>query len=404
MKAQLATSILALTGPSAFGDKPVPQTVDRGIKVLPQRIASIGADFRLTSEWYDYGTIAGTSVCSTTLSFDAFDPDSLGHPAYGNNCDSNQEETTRWFFGSTYCNMFSTNDMAELASKEPPDRLQTAWWWQCAGQTAQSCFIAIQFFDMFDKTCNGPDRTNFVSGLILAFGPVECSPDEYYYTDIDLCEFGIVLPVPAVKGAYDIVLAQAFDSSTGTLTMADCAQPMLWGTDGHGDPSLEGPGTQNGIQWDDDNPVDGTHTPIDECYDHTFALCPNPLGSMLCLYAPRDACPTWCNVLSVPDLIAGSDAFFTGCSQPHAANVVRYAFETQAPVFSNRNGFCAESELSPPLGNGVVFVTTSDETGHYEAKVPVPPQAEGVTIYVQSFASGTCPDPCESAATRHVIR
>jgi hypothetical protein len=57
----------------------------------------------------------------------------------------------------------------------------------------------------------------------------------------------------------------------GQGTCSDGGQPP------DGETSRQGP-----IQWDDDNPSDGWHTP-DECYTYAYN-CPDPLGAMWCAY------------------------------------------------------------------------------------------------------------------------
>lgn len=395
------SSAMAVWSSSSVAGQPRPQTLDNAIEVEPLRVASIGEDFRLTSDWYDYGAIAGTG-CSTGLSWDAFDPNSTGFPAHGEDCNPNFEGSTRWFFGTSHCNMFSTNDavIGTLCS----DRFEAAWYWTCAGQAAQHCFVLLQVYEKFDQTCEGPDRNGFLDGVVVDLGPLDCNTGAYFFVDVDLCLAGIEIAHPVDRFAYDLILAQAYDSSSGVVTLADCAQPMLWGTDGHSDPDLDGPGTQTAIQWDDTNPADGTHTPIDECYDYTFGLCPDPLSSMFCMFSPACEGPGECITLTVPTLVSGSPATFTGwTSRPDTTVALLYAFGTQSGVYGQTGNFCAESQLMPPLGDGIVFMTTSDGAGDYEFTVDVPRAARGLTVNFQAFGE-ICPIVCDSdVVTRFVL-
>lgn len=390
------------------GDRPVPQVVEHGRRVEPVRIASIGADFRLTSDWYDYGAIAGTG-CSTGLLFDCFDPDPwTGTPTRGTDCGLPADDS-RWFLGTSYCNPFVTNDYklrqptCALPPYEDGDRIQLAWYWTGDGNPngLERCFVVFETFDSpIDPSCMvDRDTSTRVAGFVFDFGDLPTNSGDYFFADVDLCLQRLSLPFPDDgSGMYDIILAQDYDSNTGMFTLATCAQPMLWGT--HGVPGRrdQGPGSQTPMQWDDDAPTDGAHTGPDECHNYMLGMCPEPLGAMLAVYAPSAGCGD-CLTLDVPTLVGGSPATFSGSSdsQPNQVVTVRYAFKEQDGVRRRIGDFCVESQLSPPEGLGTLFTTTTDESGNYSAIVDIPVSASWHTFNFQAFVAGSCPRDCDSA-------
>ncbi len=255
-------------------------------RVRPRKVMEVqfNADGTVTplSGWFylhpnNTGGETGTASSSLNL-FDSFEND-------GNNCivggapDSTicgtPDNHIRWFFGPSYCNMFTVGSFTATADR-PGDRLEVAWYWYCTGSGTEECFVSVFTGDPFDSTCGA----NYVlgTGVVLGFGELPCDSGDYFYTDVCLCDFGIALDMFASTYAtIGGVLAKAFDGET--LTPATCAQFMLWGSDGYGWDGLAG--THGDISYDDDNPPDGMHTPIDECYSTRLGTCPYPLHWMV---------------------------------------------------------------------------------------------------------------------------
>jgi len=388
---------LALCGGVVAGERPAPQTVDNAIKVMPKRIAALNADGSLATAWFDYNTIA--TDCNQPLIFDSFEPGTDGFPIGGLDCGLT-DEGSRWFFGSTFCNMLNANDMSYADLGTPATRIQLGWFWYVNGVgTSEQCFIAVQTYDTFDKTCAGPAVDGFGGGIILDFGVLDSGAGAgYYFTDVCLADAGLELPDGDTgdgKAAYEIILANDFDSVNNILTLATCGQPMLWGTED------DRPGDNNPIEWSDLN-LNAAYDAPDECLDQTFGLCPDPLAAMYCAYGKGSGGE--CVTLNVPTLVAGSPATFSGSGEPGQLVGVFYAFSTGGPFSGQQGNFCAESELSPPTGAGQVGgFTTVDGSGNYDITVPVPGPAQGLTVSFQAFGDGTCPDPCDSAVTTTTV-
>jgi hypothetical protein len=264
---------------------------DRGIKVEPVRLAKakMGADrmAQRAGEWVNYGGSTRVDT-QTEFAFDCWEPNPADgfpweNPDYGTDCGMG---TSRWYFGTAYCNMFATNDMTVADGFEggQSERVGYAWYWTCGGSGTEPCLVALFTADNFDDTCTGPDASGTYSGVIYDFGTLTCNPGGYYFTDVDLKGSGLFHQLPTDgEGAYLMFLLQ---SST---TLATCGQPMLWGTKA-GNPSFQGP-----IQWDDDNPISATHEAPTECYtyDQGGATCPDPLGATVAFYGAGggDDCP-----------------------------------------------------------------------------------------------------------------
>ncbi|QKK08882.1 MAG: hypothetical protein HND58_12425 [Planctomycetota bacterium] len=203
--------------------------------------------------------------------FDCFgDNDSDGYMDDTGGCFTTS--TSRWFFGTSYCNMFVANDMTVTAEADQGaglSRVDLAWMWSC--NEIESCMIAV--FTQDSVPCE-PDSFDY-SGWILDFGPLSCNPGAYYYANVTQSPGAWTIPTRGT-GSYLLYFVQGVTSS-GDLIPATCAQPMLWGTEYGGDNQR---GTQATEQFDDVATIDRTHT-TSECYTYSFGLCPDPLGAMV---------------------------------------------------------------------------------------------------------------------------
>ncbi|MBL1216506.1 MAG: hypothetical protein D8M59_03325 [Planctomycetes bacterium] len=266
--------------------------LEQGKCIQPLRVARIAPDGRQTSPWYSVGDSGVlTSGCPPTkLAFDCFEPDRRvmpGEPTdgafnggYDPYCGNG---VGRYWSGSWYYNCYAANDMTcvEGTAGLPSERHQFAWFWQVEGPgTSEPCYVALWTAEDFDETCTGPAFSNLYSGIIWDFGVVpQCDGLYYWFDSMDfLCGTGLYNQLPMDgSGAYIIMLANDYNGTT--LTMATCAQPMLWGCkDDSG--SSQGP-----IQWNDDWPPDGEFRPGYECWDQGGWYCPESLGIMTCFYA-----------------------------------------------------------------------------------------------------------------------
>ena len=305
------------------------QTVSTPKLAVPTKIAKLAPGGTVT-EWVAYAT---RGDCDHVLVFDCFEPDVGDHcpPPNGDGhdgepigfytCGYNEQDGCtpyRWYFGPTYRNPYVTNDMEfdPNCGGMYVSRLEVAWYWYVNGEgTAENCAIMVESFEDFDDTCDTGDPNGqgaFLGGAIMLFGYLESSRGPgYYWTDVDLCgQESMQLPTDGA-GSYNIWLLTYDDADPNTLYLCTCAQAMLWGTGTgewinfdclgrgkgncpHGGQPPDGETSHQGcIQWDDDDPSDGWHTP-NECYDYSGYQCPAPPGAMLCFYVDGP-CPPDCD-------------------------------------------------------------------------------------------------------------
>ncbi|MBL1218739.1 MAG: hypothetical protein D8M59_14750, partial [Planctomycetes bacterium] len=133
--------------------------------------------------------------------------------------------------------------------------------------------------------------------------------------------------------------------------------------------------------------------------DYAFALCPDPLGAMMCFYAEGGSVD--CLDLSIDNEFAGTPSTFTLCGlTPGGTAAVVYDFVEGSWNFSG-NGWCVEFGLairnpgeaqSQLVGQG----RDTDNDGCVQFTVPVPCAAGGKTVYFQGAEKNTCPDACMS--------
>lgn len=273
------------------GDKPNLQQLDNNILVQPVRIAKInvekGAIVR-TGEWMDYGA-NGRSAAQRV--FDCFgDVDSDGVMDDSGGCGLSG---SRWYFGTAYCNGMASNDMAEVESSSDYCRADFGWYWTCGGFGTEQCLVAIFTQESNPDACEANSFDN--SGWLIDFGTLSCNPGGYYYTNVDLGTAGSWPAVTDGDGSY----VMQFLTSSGSA-LATCAQPMLWGT-GDGGGATDNKGSQATGQLDDDNPIDGSHDTISECYTYSFGVCPDPLGAMLQFWGEGGGTGTECDYADCND-------------------------------------------------------------------------------------------------------
>jgi hypothetical protein len=271
----------------AGGDKPTPQLLENGTFVQPVKIAKCryeNGQVVKTSEWMDYK--GGARGSADERVFDCYgDADSDGFMDDTGGCGLS---SSRWYFGTGYCNGMATNDMVLDGSTNLPvglGRADFGWYWTCGGSGAEECNIAI-FTQESDPTACAADSFDY-SGWLISFGTLSCNTGFYYYTNVDISATG-TWPAPT-GGAGSYVYAFL---TSGGAALATCAQPMLWGDGVNDGGAVANPrGSQETEQLDDDNLLDGTHSVPTECYTYSLGVCPNPLGAMLQFWGERgNAC------------------------------------------------------------------------------------------------------------------
>jgi len=388
-------AVCAMGSLAIADEKPTPQLCEQGIEVTPKKIAGIDRNFHRTTPWIEYnGGNSWPGECDQDLAFDCYEPDEEGYPV--DNDPGCGMGSSRWYHGSTYCNMFITNDM-ETENTTTSDALTVgyAWFWYVEGEgTSEDCYVAVFTAEDFDDSCAGPAAANYYDGVIIGYGVLDSGADAgYYISNVDLCDEGLALTLPADgAGAYEMILANDYDDTY--IYMATCAQFMLWGTDENR------AGYQGPIQWDDINPIDGQHTAPDECYDFSgLVSCPDPLGAMF--YVTGDVGPGTCLDLSIDGNYAGSPIDIELCNlTPHGTGAVLYSFSLGRFVWSSGD-WCVDFGLHfngpQDASDHMVFQgTDSDGDGCISDTVPVPCAAGGITVHFQGAEKYTCPYPCMS--------
>lgn len=259
------------------------QQVAAGQNVQPLQIAKAGMkDGKIVfqSDWMDYN--GGNSRASMVQVFDCFgdgsDGPADGAPDGGELCPPLTQPSSRWYFGSGYCNMFYTNDMTvdpDTVIADGAYRFDFAWFWTVNGSfTSETCVVAV-----FTQESDPCDLDTFdYSGWLLNYGTLASGVGGgYYYSNVTLSTG--IWPLPSDgDGSYAVFFLSEVTTS-GAFVLATCAQAMLWGTQdnaGH----YDGAGTQDPEEFDDDFIVDGSHT-SSECYTYSYtSLCPSVLGGM----------------------------------------------------------------------------------------------------------------------------
>lgn len=287
------------------------QLAEHGQKVMPQRIMKVrweNGRFVPVTPWIELGEFAPAGPCSAdeVLVFDHFGADSAGNPIGGQNCRAEFYPDSRFFGGFNYHNPYWANDIQALVGTQyngsTATSLAHAWFWNPPAGSEQ-CIVIIGTTEQMDAECqdvhdvfDGPGR--ILDAVFIDYGTLDTITG-YYYSPVCLQAVGgLSLPAtPAddgdpgttLLGGYFVIYARAFDASTGTVTLASRAQPMLWSTQDAGNIGSSAP-----IQWDDDNPTDGNHTSPGECYDYTSNICASPppraLGGMMAFWVTPPAC------------------------------------------------------------------------------------------------------------------
>jgi hypothetical protein len=190
-----------------------------------------------------------------------------------------------FYLGTSFCNMFWTNDMTVAADTSLDDgasRVDLAWFWTAGGSfTSEHCIIAV--FTQDSVPCD-PDSFEY-TGWLLDYGTLMSGVGGgYYFSNVELTTGVWPLPTGGT-GSYFMFYLQEVTSS-GAWVLATCAQPMLWATgEDRGDPAA--PGTQGPLQMDDTAVMDGRHS-SSECYSYAITDCPYELGGAAAFWGVRE--------------------------------------------------------------------------------------------------------------------
>ncbi|VAX39809.1 hypothetical protein MNBD_PLANCTO03-1971 [hydrothermal vent metagenome] len=182
---------------------------------------------------------------------------------------------SRWYFGSGFCNLFISNDMVlhpETVIQAGAHAADIEWYWAVNGSgTSEQCVVGV-FTQLSDPDACEPDSGAW--GWLFDFGILPGR--EEYWANLDLPPGDIWDLPPDGSGSY--VFTYLTDDGNSWAT---CAHSFMWGASNNEGADPLAPGEQGPNQLDDINPPYGSHTVLDECIDHTWDLCPDPLGAMI---------------------------------------------------------------------------------------------------------------------------
>lgn len=393
------------------------------VRAQPLRIARLGPDFRMEGDWIDYpGTVAG--VIDATMVYDCYEVDETGIPIGGEDCNPNFDGSTRWYFGSTYCNMFVANDMeiGPGAVGATVSHIATRWYWTGErGRSEERCLVAVATADVFDDTCAGPSYSDPHPGIVVDFG--ELSTNTNYITVIDLDQIGLAMSLPNTRrGAHILILGKDIDEFNG-IELASCGQFFLWGTGDGEVPEDDRPGSQGPLQWDDDVVIDFAHDPATECDDEygQWGLCPDPLGATVTFWS-RDAIaietvepvdgpvePCGLSGFVVPELRGGENATLRVDAPALAGETVGifWSFQTgrYEASFPGQDWCLSLSlDLGPDPRLNALCEVQLDDDGHGACTISIPDWALGATVHFQAALRGTCPETCTSPLRTRTVQ
>jgi len=275
-------ALVGLCAGMALADKPAPRLAPPPQKAVPLTVQQVSPDFRPIGPVIPYADLnGGIAAVTWTVAFDSFEPTGLdGAPGevYTPSCGMGG---SRWWYGSQYRNPNEVNDMtlaAGTAGKMAED-FELCWTWY--PPSAEGCYFFIFPTEDFDASCYGPPYNTGYDGIKVSYGTGLGNGN--WYSAINLLDSGLSLQMPLDgAGGYHWVMAR--DQTTSAIILASMSYSMLWGTKDAGNPYFPGnnPSAQGPIQWDDDNPVDGSFDPT-ECYSYDWGTgnCPGVTGSMM---------------------------------------------------------------------------------------------------------------------------
>lgn len=285
-----AVALMLLVSAPAPAQTPAPslRTIDiGGVRIEPVRAAALDEGFRMRGSWVDYGDAVarrGGAPCGQALAYDAYQFDSAGE-AVGADTDCGLAEPyVRFLLNEDTCHMRTADDFTLEPSLAGNDitRVIGGFYWYGDGVHDERCYIVVQIWESIDTTCNGPALAGFLGAVVVDMGVLPVATGIYNTFDIDLCAIlgGAGIPAPADgAGAVDLLLANEFNAAESSVTLATCAQPMLWGT------APDRPGSQTDFPYWIDVDRSFEFEAPGECFTFEgFAQCPSNLGNMIALF------------------------------------------------------------------------------------------------------------------------
>jgi hypothetical protein len=295
--AVMITGFLVATAPAVA--KPPLQLAGPGVRVEPLAIAPARIENGkfVLGEWQEYAAKTPRGAKGVYYTWDMCEA-YLGrtgeYPNYANgglgaakgdsrwpgeNLSSCGLGSSRWFFGYSYVNPLTVEDVTANGCFDQGgnavDSIDLAWWWG-----GGPC-VAMLFTSDDSAECDDGDPMNhsYYSGVALNFGTVPFGG--YHFADADgiNSDFGIFVRNPAPGGSFLVALTH--DGST--LATLPGTQLMLWGDD-----IGWRPGQSSEFSWDDDNPISGSFS-SNECYSYEYGVCPSDLQKTVALGTLR--CP-----------------------------------------------------------------------------------------------------------------
>jgi len=262
-----------------------------GERIEPIRAAALGDGFTMRGGWVDYGeavALRGGEPCGQALAYDAYQFDSAGE-AVGADTDCGLAEPfVRFLLNEDTCHMRTADDFTLEPALAGNDitRIAGGFYWYGDGTNAEQCYIVVQVWETIDVTCNGPALDGFLGAVVVDMGVLEANTGIYNTFDFDICAImgGAGIPAPADgSGAIDILLANEFNAAESSVTLATCAQPMLWGT------AADRPGSQTDFPYWIDVDRSFEFEAPGECFTFEgFADCPDNLGNMVAIWVDAD--------------------------------------------------------------------------------------------------------------------
>ncbi len=401
---------------------PEVQSMDNAIDVQPVRMAQIGLDGKLLTPWVYTKDLQGfDSSCNDDVLWDQYEFTSADDstPIGGDGCGLSQP-SSRWFFGPSYCNTWTVNDIetyADGATGTTSDHAMFAWFWYGDGDTlgTEQCYLVTFTYDDFDDTCNGPAAGGGHPGVILDFGEQATNPAGYYRTDVLLCANGLSYEMPAAGGAMDLNMWNSYDSGTGNFTYATCGQAMLWGAkDGVAQ------GTSGPINWDDDTTYDSSdncladpngnclnvpdgNLHIFECYDYGgLVTCPaGNVGAMVAFFGEAQSS---CLTLEVDRMVAGLKSTWTIGGGAQGEKVALVYGTNDGNTSGSSAGYCFTFGIKGVNAGKLICQKNLGAGGDTTCASPIPSNFQGVRVLTQAAKQGTCPEECMSNLLDMVIQ
>lgn len=289
--AAIALALLACSTASAqermAGLRPI--DVQRA-RIEPIRAAVLTSGFEMHGGWVDYAEAVELrgEPCGQALAYDAYQFDSAGE-AVGADTDCGLVEPyVRFLLNEDTCHMRTADDFTLEPALAGNDitRIAGGFYWYGDGVNAEQCYIVVQVWETIDTTCNGPALDGFLGAVVVDMGMLEANTGIYNTFDFDICAIigGAGIPAPADgSGAVDILLANEFNPAESSVTLATCAQPMLWGT------ASDRPGSQTDFPYWIDVDRSFEFEAPGECFTFEgFAECPDNLGNMIAIWVDAD--------------------------------------------------------------------------------------------------------------------